>query len=208
VRLLMFIAVVVFLFTGCSEASTPQEQPSKDIEKAEKQPGKKSTDNTGADPAPTQQNTSRGQSPQEVLTSQYQHINAGDYEAAYELFDNRSQQLVSLEQYRAYFVSVAPYQITNHSFASVQVQGDTARLVVDLSVSSSTGEDQYRVTQRMVREDGSWSVRMRDEQVPLSPKWEVLRPAHRLRPAPHLQAPLARTMTPPSPSAGWWTATL
>jgi micrococcal nuclease len=166
VRLLMLIAVVVFLLTGCSEASTPPEQPVKeDIEKAEKQSGKEPTDEDVAGPAPTQQTSSRGQSPEEVLASQYQHINAGDYEAAYELFDNRSQQLVSLEQYRAYFVSVAPYEITSYSFASEQVQGDTASVVVDLAVSSSTGEDQYRVTQRMVREDGSWRVIMRDEQV-------------------------------------------
>jgi micrococcal nuclease len=166
VRLLMLIAVVVFLLTGCSEASTPPEQPVKeDIENAEKQSGKEPTDEDVAGPAPTQQTSSRGQSPEEVLASQYQHINAGDYEAAYELFDNRSQQLVSLEQYRAYFVSVAPYEITSYSFASEQVQGDTASLVVDLAVSSSTGEDQYRVTQRLVRENGSWRVIMRDEQM-------------------------------------------
>jgi micrococcal nuclease len=162
----MLMAVVVFLFAGCSGANTPPEQPVKeDIEKAEKHPGKEPTDEKGEGPAPTPGTSSRGQSPEEVLASQYQHINAGDYEAAYELFDDRSQQLVSPEQYRAYFASVAPYEITSYTFASVQVRGDTASLVVDLAVSSSIGEDQYQVTQRMVREDGSWRVIMRDEQV-------------------------------------------
>ena len=60
---------------------------------------------------------------------------------------------------------MAPYRITSHSFVSAQVQGATASLVVDLAVSSSTGKERYRVTQRMVRQDGSWRVVMRDEQV-------------------------------------------
>ena len=38
-------------------------------------------------------------------------------------------------------------------------------MVADLAVSSSDGYDQYRVTQRFVREDGGWRVVMRDEQV-------------------------------------------
>jgi micrococcal nuclease len=37
-------------------------------------------------------------------------------------------------------------------------------VVVDLAVSSSAGEEAYRVTQRMVREGGNWRVVMRDEQ--------------------------------------------
>jgi micrococcal nuclease len=44
-------------------------------------------------------------------------------------------------------------------------EGQTASVVADLVVSSSSGEDQYRVTQKLVREGGSWRVVMRDEQV-------------------------------------------
>jgi len=66
---------------------------------------------------------------------------------------------------RAYFTHVAPYEITSYSFPSVRVQDNVASLVVDLAVTSSEGEDQYRVTQRMVREDGSWRVVMREEQI-------------------------------------------
>ncbi len=45
--------------------------------------------------------------PEEVLASQYRHINAGDYGAAYDLFGEESQQLVSRAEYRAYFASAA-----------------------------------------------------------------------------------------------------
>ncbi len=38
-------------------------------------------------------------------------------------------------------------------------------MVADLAVSSSDGYDEYRVTQRFVREGGGWRVVMRDEQV-------------------------------------------
>jgi hypothetical protein len=51
--------------------------------------------------------SSASPTPKDVLASHYQHINAGEYQAAYDLFDNQSQQLVSPEQYRAYFTSVA-----------------------------------------------------------------------------------------------------
>jgi len=123
------------------------------------------SDEKGAEPKGPGPRKPTSPAPEDVLASQYRHVNAGDYEAAYDLFDDRSQELVSPKQYGAYFASVAPYEITSYSFPSVRVQRDTASLVVDLAVSSSTGEDRYRVTQRMVREDGSWRVVMREEQV-------------------------------------------
>jgi micrococcal nuclease len=121
-------------------------------------------------PAETQYSTadatySTGPSPEEVLASQYQHINAGNYGAAYGLFDDQSQQRISQEQYEAYFASAAPYEVTRYSFSSVRSQGDTASVVVDLAVSSASDEDAYRVTQQLVREDGRWRVVMREDQV-------------------------------------------
>ncbi|MDQ3316915.1 MAG: thermonuclease family protein [Actinomycetota bacterium] len=113
------------------------------------------------DPAPA----AAGPAPEKVLASQYRHINSGDYGAAYDLFDDGSRELVPLERYEAYFQSEAPYEITSYSFPSAQVRGDTASVVADLSVSSSDGEEGYQVTQELVREDGSWRVVMRDEQV-------------------------------------------
>lgn len=105
------------------------------------------------------------QAPEEVLASQYELVNAGDYGAAYALFDSGSQQLVSPEEYGAYFASLAPYEITSYSFSSAQVQGETATVVVNLTVSSSAGVEQYPVSQQMVLEDGSWRAVMRPEQV-------------------------------------------
>jgi hypothetical protein len=105
------------------------------------------------------------QAPEEVLASQYELVNAGDYGAAYDLFDSGSQQLVSQEEYGAYFESLAPYEITNYSFSSTQVQGETATVVANLTVSSSAGVEQYQVSQQMVLEDGSWRAVMRPEQV-------------------------------------------
>jgi hypothetical protein len=109
--------------------------------------------------------TATDQAPEEVLASQYELVNAGDYGAAYALFDSGSQQLVSQEQYAAYFESLAPYEITSYSFSSAQVQGETASVVVNLTVSSSAGVEQYPVSQQMVLEDGSWRAVMRPEQV-------------------------------------------
>jgi hypothetical protein len=105
------------------------------------------------------------QAPEEVLASQYELVNAGVYAAAYALFDSGSQQLVSPEEYGAYFESLAPYEITAYSFSSTRVQGETATVVVDLTVSSAAGVEQYQVSQQMVLEDGSWRAVMREEQV-------------------------------------------
>jgi hypothetical protein len=84
---------------------------------------------------------------------------------AYDLFADQSKQLVSLEQYTAYFASLAPYEIKSYSFPDVHVQGEKANVVVDLVVSSSAGDEKYQVTQQIVREDGSWRVVMRDAQL-------------------------------------------
>ena len=100
-----------------------------------------------------------------MLASQYRHITSGDYEAAYDLFDDGSRELVSLGEYSAFFESASPYEIANYSFPSVRVQRDEASVVADLAVSSSDGEESYEVTQELVREDGNWRVVMRNEQV-------------------------------------------
>jgi hypothetical protein len=163
---LVLMLAVGLVLAGCDAPNSHTEKAAKDGRSADekgplpKEPGPKQ-------PSPSSRSAqySTGPAPKDVLASQYQYVNAGDYGAAYDLFDDQSQQLVSQEQYSAYFASVAPYQITSYSFPSVQIQGDTASVVVDLAVSSSVGEDRYRVTQRMVREDGSWRVVMREEQV-------------------------------------------
>jgi hypothetical protein len=138
--LVLMVAVTVVL-AGCDAPDSQNERAAKDrgADKAVKheRPDSKSVANVGgkkeakpyareSQPSSANRHYSSGPAPEEVLATQYQHINAGRYQAAYDLFDDQSQQLISLEQYKAYFTSVAPYEITSHSFPSVQVRGDTA----------------------------------------------------------------------------------
>lgn len=106
--------------------------------------------------------------PEETLALQYQYLNEGNYDAAYNLFTEQSKQLISLEQYRAWFENAGNYQITNFSFPTVQVEDNTATVVADLiAISDTIGVDQYQRTQEMQLENGSWRVVIRDEQVEL-----------------------------------------
>jgi micrococcal nuclease len=172
VRFWMLIPVALFILVGCSETSSPPEQPEKEgIEKVEKQPSQKA-EITHKEPTEDvakavseEQSEPQTKSPKDILRSQYKHINAGNYGIAYDLFAEQSKELVSLEQYTAYFASHAPYKIESYSFLDVDVQGDKASVVVDLAVSSSAGEDEYQVTQQMVQEEGSWRIVMRDAQL-------------------------------------------
>ncbi len=106
-----------------------------------------------------------GQSPENVLISQYEFINAGDYESAYALFDEGSKQAVTPEQYRAFFEANAPYSVTGYSFPSVEEQGDAATVEAAFTVNSASGQEQLQRTQQLVREGGEWRVVMRTEQV-------------------------------------------
>ena len=91
-----------------------------------------------------------------MLASQYRHINAGDCGAAYDLFGDRSQGLISQGRYEAYFASNAPYEITSYSFSSVQCEGDTACVVADLTATSASGEVAYRrITDLNIARDSS-----------------------------------------------------
>jgi micrococcal nuclease len=186
-KFFVLMLVVSLVLIGCESPNSPTETPeqqrgtekaAKDERLADEKEAKPkgsgaSTQDGQLGPEPKQQRASSEESgppstnaaPQDVLASQYRHINSADYGSAYDLFDERSQRLVSLEQYIAFFTSVAPYKVTGYSFPSVQVQGDTASVVVDLAVSSAAGEEELQVTQRLVRSDGGWRVVMRDEQV-------------------------------------------
>jgi hypothetical protein len=48
------------------------------------------------------------QPPEDVLARQYEYIDSGDFEEAYELFAEQSRREVSLAQYRAFFEDNAP----------------------------------------------------------------------------------------------------
>lgn len=105
------------------------------------------------------------QAPEEVLALQYEYINSGDFEKAYALFAEQSRRLISLEQYRAFFEANAPYSVTDYSFPSVQVQGDSATVDAEFTVNSAGGVEQLERTQQLVRENGDWRVVMRPEQI-------------------------------------------
>ncbi len=104
------------------------------------------------------------QSPEETLALQYRHINAGDYESAYALFAEQSKQAVPPEQYRAFFEENAPYSVTDYSFPSVEVDGETATVEAEFTVNSASGQESYERTQQLVREGGQWRVVMRADQ--------------------------------------------
>lgn len=119
-------------------------------------------------PTAQEEQASEEPAPEETLALQYQYLNEGNYDAAYNLFTEQSKQLISLEQYRAWFENAGNYQITNFSFPTVQVEDNTATVVADLiAISDTIGVDQYQRTQEMQLENGSWRVVIRDEQVEL-----------------------------------------
>lgn len=115
--------------------------------------------------APPEVEVPPARSPEETLALQYERINAGDYEGAYELFAGRSKRVVSPEQYRAFFEANAPYEISEYSVSPVEERGDRATVEAVLIVNSATGEESYPITQRLVREDEGWRVVMRDAQI-------------------------------------------
>lgn len=101
----------------------------------------------------------------DVLALQYQYINAGDYESAYELFDETSKQAISLEQYRGFFEANAPYSLTDYSFPSASVQDDTGTVEATATANSASGQEQLQISQQFVREGEEWRIVMREEQV-------------------------------------------
>lgn len=104
--------------------------------------------------------------PEDILALQYEYVTMAAFDEAYALFADQSQQLVSPEQYKAFFENVGPYGTKNYSFPSVQVQGDTATVnVVFTAFSMVSEEEQFQRTQQMVLEDEGWRIVMRDEQV-------------------------------------------
>jgi hypothetical protein len=102
-----------------------------------------------------------------VLYQQYRHINQGDYDDAYALFADRSQQSVSLEQYTAFFEARPGYAVDPYKITHVDVQSeDAATVEVVFTADSAVAKPEKFVRdQQIVREDGQWRVVMRDEQI-------------------------------------------
>ncbi|MDP9476576.1 MAG: hypothetical protein M3R38_12985 [Actinomycetota bacterium] len=172
----MILVLVAFALSSCGteqggptgeDAEPPPREVTREVTKtvtvAEAPEDKEDPAPSSASPRDEQDATQEG-SPEEVLALQYRLINAGDYEGAYALFADESKQLITPEQYRAYFEANAPYSITDYSFLSVDDRGDEATVEAALTATSGSGQESYQVTQPLVRQGATWRVVMRDEQ--------------------------------------------
>ena len=108
---------------------------------------------------------SQRQPPEDVLALQYEYINSGDFQEAYALFAQQSRREVSLAQYRVFFEDNAPYSVTDYSFSAARVQGDSASVDAEFTVTSAAGVERLERTQEFVCEREDWRVVMRPEQV-------------------------------------------
>ncbi len=89
----------------------------------------------------------------------------GDFEEAYALFAEQSRREVSLAQYSTFFEDNAPYSVTDYSFSPPEIEGDSASLEAEFTVTSASGVERLERTQEFVREGGYWRVVMRPDQV-------------------------------------------
>ncbi len=172
----VFLTTIVLL-AGCGEGGPDERSSATEETKfvtqmvtvAESAPSEATQKVTVEESAPSDisedADVSQEQAPEDVLALQYEYINRGDFEKAYSLFAEQSQQEVSLAQYRAFFEANAPYSVTNYSFLSVQTQGDSATIEAAFTVTSASGVEQLQRTQQLVRESGDWRVVMRAEQL-------------------------------------------
>lgn len=103
-------------------------------------------------------------SPSETQELQYDYLNSGQYEEAYQFFAEESQGLVSISEYSSAFSPT--YEVSDYSVTSEQIDGYTATVEADLVVSGTQqGTQQYPITQEFVWEDDEWQVIMRDAQI-------------------------------------------
>lgn len=174
------LAIVAFsaalFFVGCTGEQT---QSGKQKQSGKQEPSSEAASEPTTEPTADQRKAGQanetekeassqppeGRSPEEVLALQYEYINRGDFDKAYSLFAEQSQQEVSLAQYRAFFEDNAPYSVTDYSFSAPQAQEDSATLEAEFTANSASGTEQLQRTQRFVRETGEWRVVMRPDQV-------------------------------------------
>ena len=184
-KLLSYLSLLLVLFSlsACSDSTENQQGQVQQTQKQQEEQQNERTkviERTVVKTVETPEKTVREQiasaapeeqdpeepAPEDTLALQYRYVNEGNYDAAYSLFTEQSQQLVSLDEYKAFFENAGYYEITTYSFPSVQVEGDTATLAIDLATSSgATGDEQIQTTQQMSLTDEGWRVIMRDGQI-------------------------------------------
>jgi len=125
-------------------SKTPNEQDKVLEPTPPKTPAEQDTDVELTPPkTPTKQAARQEEgSPEDVLALQYEYINTGDFEQAHSLFAQQSRREVSLGQYRAFFEANAPYSVTDYSFSSVRMQGNSASVDAAFTVNSAGGIEQ------------------------------------------------------------------
>jgi hypothetical protein len=103
----------------------------------------------------------------EMLDKYYRNINQGDYDEVYALFADRSQQIISLEEYEAWYKTRPGYSLDPYKILEIDVQSDD-RATVEVKVTPDSAESEPQellVEQTVVREEGEWRVIMRDDQI-------------------------------------------
>jgi hypothetical protein len=110
----------------------------------------------------------QGPRPEEILALQYEFTNMGEWEEAYDLFAQESQDRVPLEQYgpSTKKEEMEFGAVTDYAFPSVEVEGDRATVERIITVNDILGADtQDEATQELVLEDEGWRIVMREQQV-------------------------------------------
>ena len=147
-----------------SQAREAAEQAREEAEAAieEAEDSQEQSDSSSSSDPPPQGSDVR--SPSETQELQYDYLNSGQYEEAYQFFADESQGLVSISEYSSAFSPT--YEVSDYSVTSEQTDGYTATVEADLVVSGTQqGTQQYPITQEFVWEDDEWQVIMRDAQI-------------------------------------------
>ncbi|MBA2691491.1 MAG: hypothetical protein H0U65_03225 [Rubrobacter sp.] len=107
----------------------------------------------------------RDATPQEMMALYYEYGNMQAWGKTYEMFDSASQEQVAYDSYEDFWTSLQTSAITEYSFPSVDVQGDSATIEVVRTGASEEGPEQQQLTQEMILEDDGWRLVMRDDQI-------------------------------------------
>jgi hypothetical protein len=110
---------------------------------------------------------SQGPRPEEILALQYELGNMYEWEEAYDLFAQESQDRVSRGQYVSFWEGTEDNAVTDYAFPSIEVEGDHASVESVITGATESKDVQDKRTQEFVREEEGWRIVMRERQVRL-----------------------------------------